>query len=80
MVLINVGFGNLVSSSRVVSILTPDSAPMKRLVRMAKERDCLIDASCGRKTQSILVMDSGHVVLSALAPETISNKFAKQED
>lgn len=80
MVLINVGFGNLVSSSRIVSILTPDSAPIKRLVRMAKERDCLIDASCGRKTQSILVMDSGHVVLSALAAETISNKFAKQED
>lgn len=80
MVLINIGFGNLVSSSRIVSILTPDSSPMKRLVRLAKERDCLIDASCGRKTQSIIVMDSGHVILSALTSETLSNKFAKKED
>ncbi len=80
MVLLNIGFGNLVSSSRIISILTPDSAPMKRLVRLAKEKNSLIDASCGRKTQSIIIMDSGHVILSALSSETISNKFAKQED
>ena len=80
MVLLNIGFGNLVSSARIISILTPDSAPMKRLIRLAKEKNCLIDASCGRKTQSIIVMDSGHVILSALSSETISNKFAKQED
>lgn len=78
--IINIGFGNLVFSPRIVSILAPDSAPIKRLIRMAKERNCLIDASCGRKTQSILIMDSGHVILSALGSETISNKFEKQED
>ncbi len=80
MILLNIGFGNLVSSSRIISILTPDSAPMKRLVRLAKEKNCLIDASCGRKTQSIIIMDSGHVVLSALSSETLLNKFTKQED
>jgi regulator of extracellular matrix RemA (YlzA/DUF370 family) len=80
LILLNIGFGNLVSSSRIISILTPDSAPMKRLVRLAKEKNCLIDASCGRKTQSIIIMDSGHVVLSALSSETLLNKFTKQED
>lgn len=80
MILLNIGFGNLISSSRIISILTPDSAPMKRLVRLGKEKNCLIDASCGRKTQSIIIMDSGHVVLSALSSETLLNKFTKQED
>lgn len=80
MTFLNVGFGNLVSTARIISILTPDSSPMKRLVRLGKEKNCLIDASCGRKTQSIIVMDTGHVVLSALSPETLFNKFVKNED
>ena len=80
MVLVNIGFGNLISSSRIISILTPDSAPIKRLIHLAKDKGTLIDASCGRKTQSIIVMDSGHVILSALGSETLSNRFTKKED
>ncbi len=80
MAFLNVGFGNLVSSSRIISILTPDSSPMKRLIRLGKEKNCLIDASCGRKTQSILVMDTGHIVLSALSSETLQNKLTKSEE
>ncbi len=80
MVLLNIGFGNLVSSSRVISILNFDSAPIKRLAHLAKEKNLLIDASCGRKTQSVLVMDSGHVVLSALSSEALFNKISKKED
>ena len=76
MKLINIGFGNLVSQERVVAIVSPDSAPIKRMVQESRERDMLIDATYGRKTASILVMDSDHVILSALAPE----KFGMNED
>lgn len=76
MKLINIGFGNLVSQERVVAIVSPDSAPIKRMVQESRERGMLIDATYGRKTASILVMDSDHVVLSALAPE----KFGMNED
>ena len=76
MKLINIGFGNLVSAGRVVAVVSPDSAPVKRLVKEARERGMLIDATYGRKTASILVMDSDHVILSALAPE----KFGMNED
>ena len=70
--LVSVGFGSIVSGSRIIAVVTPDSAPVKRLIQDARERRLLIDASCGRKTRAVLVMDSGHVVLSALQSETIA--------
>ncbi len=72
MKLINIGFGNLVSAGRVVAVVSPDSAPVKRLVKEARERGMLIDASYGRSTRAVLIMDSDHVVLSALTPETVA--------
>lgn len=75
MTLINIGFGNLLSAQRLLSVVHPDSAPVKRLVAEAKERGMLIDASYGRKTQSVLIMDTDHVVLSALSPEKISARL-----
>ena len=69
MKLINIGFGNMVSAGRVVAVVSPDSAPVKRLVKEARERGMLIDASYGRSTRAVLIMDSDHVVLSALQPK-----------
>ena len=73
--LVSVGFGNIVSGVRIIAVVTPDSAPVKRLIQDARERRLLIDASCGRKTRAVLVMDSGHVVLSALQSETIARRL-----
>ena len=73
--LVSVGFGNIVSGSRIIAIVSPDSAPVKRLIQDARERRMLIDASCGRKTRAVLVMDSGHVVLSALQSETVARRL-----
>ena len=73
--LISVGFGNIVSGERIIAVVTPDSAPVKRLVQDARDRRLLIDASCGRKTRAVLVMDSGHVVLSALQSETLAKRL-----
>ncbi|MGM9564316.1 MAG: DUF370 domain-containing protein [Faecousia sp.] len=75
MKLINIGFGNLVSAQRLLTVVSPDSAPVKRLVQEAKERAMLIDASFGRKTRAVLVMDTDHVILSALPPETIAKRL-----
>lgn len=80
MQLINVGFGNAVSANRVVAIVSPESAPIKRLGQEAKERGMLIDASFGRKTKAVLVMDSGHVVWSSLTPEQITARFVLDTD
>jgi len=77
MQLINIGFGNAVNAARVVAVVSPESAPIKRLGQEAKERGMLIDASFGRKTQTVLVMDSGHVVWSSLAPEQITSRFTQ---
>ena len=77
---INIGFGNMISSSRLLSIVSPDSAPIKRLVQEAKERGMLIDASYGRRTRSVIVMDTDHVILSAIQPETIANRLADKPD
>lgn len=74
MKLINVGFGNLVSDERIVSIVLPESAPVKRIAQEARENGMLIDATYGRKTKSVIVMDSEHVVLSALSPEVIAQR------
>ncbi len=77
--LVNIGFGNLVSSERMLTVVSPDSAPIKRLMQEAKERAMLIDASFGRKTRAVIVMDTDHVVLSAIAPETIARRLADKE-
>lgn len=75
--LINVGFGNIVSANRVIAIVTPDSAPIKRIVQAGKEKSMLIDATCGRRTRAVLIMDSGHVLLSAFLPETLGGRINK---
>lgn len=76
MKLINIGFGNLVSDIRIVSIVLPESAPVKRLAQEAREKGMLIDATYGRKTKSVIVTDSEHVILSALPPETILQRHS----
>lgn len=73
---INIGFGNMVSAGRIVAIASPDSAPIKRLVQDAKEENRVIDVSCGRRTRSVIITDSEHVVLSAIQAETIANRLA----
>lgn len=76
MKLINIGFGNMVSASRLVAIVSPDSAPIKRIVQEERDKGSLIDATYGRRTRAVLIMDSGHVVLSALQPETVAGRLA----
>ncbi len=80
MKLINIGFGNMVSDARVLSIVAPDSAPIKRMVQEARERGMLIDASYGRKTKAVIVMDTDHVILSALGPEVIAARWQGKQD
>ena len=72
--LVNIGFGNVVNMDKVVSIIKADAAPIKRMVQAAKDNNLAIDATCGRKTRCVLIMDSGHIVLSALLSETIENR------
>ncbi len=73
---INIGFSNMISADRIVALAAPDSAPVKRLIGQSTENGRLIDCTCGKKTKSVLIMDSDHVVLSALPPETISERIA----
>ena len=80
MKLINIGFGNLVSAERVLAIVSPDSAPIKRMVQETRERGMLIDATYGRKTASIFIMDSDHVILSALPVEKFSSRTADEKE
>lgn len=77
--LINIGFGNMVSAERLLSVVSPESAPIKRLVQEAKERSMLIDASFGRKTRAVLVMDTDYVILSAITPEAIAKRLSDKE-
>lgn len=79
MQLVNIGFGNMVSAGRLLAVVSPDSAPIKRLTQEVREQGLLIDASFGRRTRSVLVMDSGHVILSALPPETVSARLNGKE-
>ncbi len=72
---INIGFGNMVASNRIITIATPDSAPVKRLIQDAKDTGRVIDVSCGRKTRSVIITDSEHVILSAIQSETIANRL-----
>ena len=75
MQLINIGFGNMVAADRVITIVSPDSAPVKRLVQDAKDSGRVIDVSCGRRTRAVIVTDSEHVILSAIQAETIANRL-----
>ena len=80
MKLINIGFGNLVSASRLIAIVSPESAPIKRIVQDVRERGELIDATYGRRTRAVLVTDSDHVILSAVQPETVANRLSDREE
>ena len=79
MKLINIGYGNMVASNRIISIVSPESAPIKRLVQEARDEGTVIDATYGRKTRAVIIMDSGHVVLSALLPDTIENRVNENQ-
>ena len=79
MKLINIGFGNIVFANRLIAIVSPESAPVKRLVQDARDRGMLIDATYGRRTRAVLIMDSDHVILSAIQPETVANRLNTQE-
>jgi hypothetical protein len=78
--LINIGFGNIVSANRVIAIVSPESAPIKRIITDARERGELIDATYGRRTRAVIITDSGHVVLSAIQPETVANRFVTNKE
>ena len=78
--LINIGFGSLIAAGRVLSILEPDSAPIKRVVQEARERGMLIDASYGRKTKSVILMDTDHVILSAMTTDTLAARWAQKTE
>ena len=76
MKLINIGFGNMVSANRLLAVVGPDSAPIKRIIQDVRDRGELIDATYGRRTRAVLIMDSGHVILSAIQPETIASRIS----
>ena len=80
MKLINIGFGNMVSTSRLIAIVSPESAPVKRIVQEAKDKGNVIDATQGRRTRAVIVTDSNHVVLSAILPETIANRLNDKDE
>ena len=80
MKLINIGFGNMVSAGRLIAIVSPDSAPIKRMVKEARDRGVLIDATYGRRTRAVLIMDNDHLVLSALQTETVANRLAGERE
>jgi regulator of extracellular matrix RemA (YlzA/DUF370 family) len=77
--LINIGFGNIVSANRVIAIVSPESAPIKRIIAEAKDASRLIDATYGRRTRSVIIMDSNHIILSAIQPETVANRFLNKD-
>ena len=80
MKLINIGFGNMVSAGRLVAIVSPESAPIKRIIQDARDRGSLIDATYGRRTRAVIITDSDHVILSAVQPETVANRVVDYED
>jgi len=73
--LINIGFGNVVSASRVIAVVSPESAPIKRIIQEARDANVLVDATYGRKTRAVIIVDSGHVILSAIQPETVAGRL-----
>ena len=78
--LINIGFGNIVAANRIVSIISPESAPIKRIIQEARDKGMLIDATYGRRTRAVVVADSGHIILSAVQPETAANRLAADDE
>ncbi|WP_339063447.1 extracellular matrix/biofilm regulator RemA [Tepidibacillus marianensis] len=78
--LINIGFGNIVSANRIISIVSPESAPIKRIIQEARDRSMLIDATYGRRTRAVIITDSDHVILSAVQPETVAHRLTSKED
>lgn len=80
MKLVNIGFGSMVSAGRMLAVVAPDSAPIKRLIQEARDRGMLIDASYGHKTKAVLLMDTDHVILSALTPEILSQRWADKQE
>ncbi|NJR48574.1 MAG: DUF370 domain-containing protein [Leptolyngbyaceae cyanobacterium CSU_1_3] len=78
--LINIGFGNIVSANRVVAIVSPESAPIKRIITDARDEKKLVDATYGRRTRAVIITDSGYVILSAIQPETVANRFVFTKD
>ena len=77
---ISIGYGNIVAADRVVALVSPDSAPIKRLVQDAREEGRVIDVSCGRRTRAVIITDSDHVILSAVQPETVANRLNDEDD
>ena len=80
MKLLNIGFGNVVSTSRIVAIVSPESAPIKRILPDAKEKGSLIDATYGRRTRAVIITDSDHVILSAVQPETVAGRLNDEDE
>ena len=80
MQLVNIGFGNLVSVGRLIAVVSPDSAPIKRLIQESRDRGMLIDATYGRRSRSVLVTDSDHIILSPIQPETIANRLSSEDE
>ncbi len=78
--MINIGFGNIASANRIVSIISPESQPIKRLIKMARDNNKLIDATYGRRTRAVIVMDSDHIILSSVQPETVSQRLIQHDD
>ncbi|NLP18751.1 MAG: DUF370 domain-containing protein [Firmicutes bacterium] len=78
--LINIGFGNIVAVNRIIAIVSPESAPIKRIIQEARDRGILIDATYGRRTRAVIITDSEHVILSAVQPETVANRLANREN
>lgn len=76
---INIGFGNIVSANRLIAIVSPESAPIKRIIQDSRERGMLIDATYGRRTRAVIIMDSDHVILSAIQPETVANRLGSRD-
>ena len=79
MQLINIGFGNIVSANRIIAIVSPESAPIKRIVQEAKDAGTAVDATYGRRTRAVVIMDSGHIILSAVQPETVAGRLEKDD-
>lgn len=77
--LINIGFGNIVAANRIIAIVSPESAPIKRVIQEARERGMLIDATYGRRTRAVIITDSDHIILSAVQPETVSHRLGSKE-
>ncbi len=80
MKLINIGFGNMVSANRLVAIVSPESAPIKRVIREAEDKGILVNATYGRRTRAVIVMDSGHIILSSIQPETVAHRMGEKGD